>query len=129
MGGRRHRYLTAAALILLVVSAACQSRRSSDRSSLPPGDVPIYGMNTLIAREFGPGGYKLTYTTTSGPEAVKVFFKNQMKIFQWTATGETHRDGKPSLMYYRKGRRLINILIVADAEDMGCRFVISETGG
>jgi hypothetical protein len=113
--------------IILVVGLLCACK--SEMTKIPPADVPIFRAKRLIAREYGPGGYKLTYSSTTEMEQVMEFYKQQMALFHWELTAGVEDQAKGRMFYYKKKRRLLNLHFIARDDGIGCRFIIAETGG
>jgi len=116
--GESHAMQAGFVTIILMVGLLCACK--SEMTKIPPADVPIFGAKRLIAREYGPGGYKLTYSSTTEMEQVMEFYKQQMVLFHWELTAGVED---------KKKRRLLNLHFIARDEGIGCRFIIAETGG
>ncbi len=125
VGGHVARLCPAAFLALLVFISACKE----DVTTIPPEDVPIFGAKRLVLKETGPGGYKLTYSTSTEMEQVVEFYKEQMTLFQWEMAAHTADGQGRQLYYFSKPRRFLNLQFLPFEEGVGCYFIISETGG
>ena len=115
--------LVFAAMLLCLVS--CKEKMTR----IPPEDVPLYGAKRLILKETGPGGYKLTYSTSTDVDQLVEFYKEQMTLFHWQLTADIEDAAGGRMFYFSKERRFLNLHIMPLEEGIGCYFIISETGG
>ncbi|MCL4234361.1 MAG: hypothetical protein KJ042_07570 [Deltaproteobacteria bacterium] len=127
----------AVALCAAVFVAGACSKKSDDAEPAKPAvptqvpalDVPIFEPSVMDARDAGPGGYRLVYTTHSPMESVLNFFESRWAERGWIAVASVPEKETRKMLYFRKDQRLLMALVESTGEDGGCRFTVMETLG
>ncbi|MCC6158817.1 MAG: hypothetical protein IT350_12260 [Deltaproteobacteria bacterium] len=120
----------------LVAAGACSKKADEDKppapsvpTEVPAPDVPIFEPAVMDAREAGPGGYRLMYTTHSPMESVLNFIETRWVERGWIAVASVPEKETRKMLYFRKDQRLLMAVVELTGEDGGCRFTVMETLG
>lgn len=126
----------ACALCVVLAFAACSKNADEEKSAapavpteVPALDVPIFEPAVMDARDAGPGGYRLVYTTHSPMESVQSFIETRWPERGWIAVASVPEKETRKMLYFRKDQRLLMAVVESSGEDGGCRITVMETLG
>lgn len=129
-------FLLMALGVALVAAAACSKTSDENKpaapavpTQVPASDVPIFEPSVMDARDAGPGGYRLVYTTHSPMESVLSFVETRWSERGWIAVASVPEKETRKMLYFRKDQRLLMAIVESAGDDGGCRFTVMETLG